>query len=309
MTNNDIVLDLIKQKVGDYRVRGKETVFRECPFCGNLKYNFELNMEKGVCACWACGQGYGIRGLLGRLGIQYDGPLPTYYKAVEKKAEVEGELKLPEGLMPIDQTGPDNKAMAYLGSRGITKEDIKTYEIMWWKDQGRVLFPFRNSAGNLIFWTARSIFKNIRPKYYHAAVSKADRIITYYGQDGDNNVFIVEGVFDALRLNKAGKTVIILMGSAISGQLKDYLRASKKDVVLVLDQDAAQKQLEYQEELERCLGKDKVKAIYLPEKDVAAMGLPEKGEREGFGGYIKSRLEKGGMDHDRHAENFGAGTL
>jgi hypothetical protein len=209
------------------------------------------------------------------------------------KPAVEGEVKLPEGLVAIDQSGEESKAMGYLGSRGITREDVRTYEILWWKDQGRVLFPFRNSAGNLIFWTARTIYKEKRPKYLHASVSKADRVITYRGQNDDNCVFICEGVFDALRLNKTGKTTIMLMGSDISDYLKDYLREGKKDVVLALDNDMADKQHMYQAELERCLGKDKVKAVYLPEKDVAEIGLIGG---EGFSGYMRSRLKKGGTD-------------
>jgi hypothetical protein len=294
MTNSEEVLDLIKQRVGAYKTRGNETVFQECPFCGNARANFELNMVKGVFHCWVCGESGGVRWLLQKLGIKYSGELPAYRKPVEKKPEAAGELKLPEGVVAIGQGDEFTKLTEYLDSRGITKEDIKTYEILWWKAAGRVLFPFRNSAGNLIFWTARTIYKHIRPKYLHATVSKANRIITYYGHGEDDSVFIVEGVFDGLCLNKMGKTVIILMGSEISDTLKEYLRASKKDVVLVLDQDVAAKQMGYQMELGALLGKDRVKAFYIVGKDVAEVGLVGG---EGFGGFVRSRLKKGGMDN------------
>ena len=67
----------------------------------------------------------------------------------------------------------------------------------------------------------------------------------------------------------------------------NYLRSERRPVVLVLDKDAARKQLEYERKLAQVLGEDKVKALYLSEKDVADVGL--KGV-EGLGGFVRSRM-------------------
>jgi DNA primase len=115
-----------------------------------------------------------------------------------------------------------------------------------------------------------------------------DRIIAYSGQSEDTAIYIVEGVFDAIRLNKMGKAVILLMGTAISDTVVEYLRANKRNVVLVLDNDAAKQQIEHQKNLSRALGEDHVKAIFLPEKDVAEIGLQGG---EGFAGFVRSRLK------------------
>ena len=284
------ILGMIKDKAGQSKARGQETIFKVCPFCGNTKSNFELNMGKSVFHCWACSQGGSVQFLLRHLQIEYSGRVPAPIRApevVEAAKPETGELGIPDVVIPIEQSVDASKIMGYLGSRGITKEDVNAYEIMWWQPQGRVIFLFRNGAGNLIFWTARTIYKNIKPKYMHANVPKGNRIISYRGQNDDDRVFLCEGVFDAIRIHQTGKTVIILMGSEISEKVIEYLRLTKKSAVLVMDNDMASKQYRYEEELRKHLGSDKVKAIYLPEKDVADIGIQGG---EGFAGFIRSKL-------------------
>lgn len=292
------LLDRIKEGIGHNKQRGHETVFKDCPFCGNDRWNFELNMPKQKWHCWVCGKGGLLQSLLNFLDIQYDGILPTPPKEKKEASQGTGEVFFPKGMVvQIEQCKIKDKVLAYLRSRGITEEDIQTYEIMWWEDQvaangavesvQRLIFPFRNGVGNLVFWTARTIYKNIRPKYYHAAVPKLDRIIKYDGQGDDTAIYMVEGVFDALRLNKMGKTVIILMGTDIPDVVIEYIRAEKKQAVLVLDNDAARKQMEHETTLAKAIGRENVRAVYLQEKDVADIGL--KGV-EGFGGFVRSRI-------------------
>jgi DNA primase len=118
-------------------------------------------------------------------------------------------------------------------------------------------------------------------------VSKTDKIIIYNGNSDDKSVFLVEGVFDAIRLNKMGKTTIILLGTEISQKLAEFCRIKEYSVVLCLDNDASKKEWGYEIDLKRELGADKVRAIYLPEKDVAEIGLQGG---EGFAGYIRAKL-------------------
>jgi hypothetical protein len=292
----DELRKLLSDKMGLCKVRGEELIFQECPFCHNNRWNLEVNLRKGVWHDWVCGEGGSIVRLLAALGITYEGKLPSFKEAREaSQDERPREAVLPEGLEAPEACADSSKVMGYLGSRGITKEDIKRYEIMWWTSHGRVVFPFRNSAGNLIFWTARTIFRHVRPKYLHAQTSKADKIISFSGLNDTSGVsYIAEGVFDAIRINKEGHTVIMLMGSSISKTAIEHLRTTKQGVVLVLDSDMHKKQMMYEEELKKHLGEDKVKAIYLPEKDVASVGIPEG--CEGFSGYVKSRLGKGKQD-------------
>ena len=289
MMDRDEILRLIKYKLGASRQRGQETVFKDCPRCHNSRWNFEVNVNKLLVHCWVCGWGGNIQRLLNELEIEYSGKLPKA-KEEEKRSETD-DMKLPEGTIPISQSKHVDIIMRYLASRGINEEDVGYYEIRWWPTEGRLVFPFRDEVGNLTFWTARTIFRNVRPKYYHASSETSSRIIKYVGQKHNPDIFcyVVEGVFDGVRLNKEGKDVIILMGTNISSTVVEYLRMFTRKVALVLDADAHHKSIKYEQELARHLGKENVKVIYLPERDVADRGLDNSGE--GLAGFVRARMK------------------
>jgi DNA primase len=280
------LLALLRDKISPYRMRRHEAVFQECPFCRNTKANFEVNLAKQAYHCWVCGNGGGLAQLLFKLQIEYQiRQIPKEEKVVESADKA---CELPEGCLPINHNLTNvDIVLRYLKSRGIDEADVQRYGIMWWEPQSRIMFPFRNELGNLIFWTARTIYKNARSKYIHADVSKSDKVIIYNGNSEDKSVFLVEGVFDAIRLNKMGKTTIVLLGTEISQKLTEFCRIKDYSVVLCLDNDASKKEWNYEASLKRELGEGKVRAIYLPEKDVAEIGLQGG---EGFVGYIKARL-------------------
>ena len=272
---------LVARIGGHYHKKRDELIFQICPFCGNSKDNFEINLYKMLYHCWAGGEGGSIKSLLYKLGIEYDKELPEVRrveKHVEKKA-----------LLPADVVGWDKstkEARDYLHGRGITDEDIAKYRIMWWPKEARVVIPLFNAMGALQFWTARFIGKSrsVR-KYLHAEVPKNELIMAFYGDQP--GVYLVEGIFDALRLHKGGKTVIVLMGTSLSTTIVDYLRSMKQKAYLALDSDATDRQLRHEEVLVRALGRDNVEAIYLTNSDVADAGL--HGD-SGLLGYVKRKV-------------------
>lgn len=286
--NTDILQEL-QQKLGAYKQRRDEAVFKECPFCGNPNNNFEVNISKQVYHCWACGEGGALVELARKFSIYYKPPVEfAKPKELEKSS---GIPVVPQGVIPIEGCKDEAKVVAYLGNRGVRRQDIPEYHIMWWEPKGRIFFPFFDEIGNLIFWTARTIYKNVSPKYLHADVSKANRVVMYRGTREDTPIYIVEGVFDAITLHKRGMTVLLLFGTEISDVTVEYLRAIKRKVVLCLDKDAAGKQSKHEEMLVRALGRDNVSAFFLQGKDVAEAGLQG---REGFGGFVRSKI--GGFD-------------
>ncbi|GAG76406.1 unnamed protein product, partial [marine sediment metagenome] len=56
----------------EYKVSGKEIMYRVCPFCGNDRYNLSVNFEKGVYHAWCCGKGGRISGLKGLIKSFYN---------------------------------------------------------------------------------------------------------------------------------------------------------------------------------------------------------------------------------------------
>lgn len=284
MGKREQVLERLDEELGAHRKERHDYNYRQCPYCSNDRWNFAVNLEKHVFHCWACDEGGGIYRLLRRLGIVLDFEID--FKKHKEERVVPGVIPLPEGTVEISQAKDKAKILGYLGSRDITEEDIKRYSIKWSEKQKRIVFPFTDLAGEVIFWNARTIYKDVKPKYLHSAVPKSEMVLQYHGV-GDE-IWIVEGVFDGIAVNKLGKTVVMLMGSSISEHLMTYLRTLKTPVVLCLDSDMMAKQAKYEKELRSVLGSDKVRALFLKGKDVSESGVDGD---SGFAGYVRRKMK------------------
>lgn len=98
----------------------------------------------------------------------------------------------------------------------------------------RVIIPFWRD-GKLIFWQARSIDKDVKPRYKNCSVSK-DAII--YGYDklftySDEPLFVTEGAFDAESSNG-----ICILGSSLNAAKIEILHKTKRRIIFVIDRDS-----------------------------------------------------------------------
>ena len=284
MNQKEQIIQKLETVIGQYKQDKDETIFKDCPFCGNDRKNFCVNVVKNAVHCWCCSYHGSIIRLFRDLKIPYDFTI-TFEKKKEVPKNEKDEAILPEDAVELDKTDYRWMVMKYLNSRGLNEGDVKKYHIMWCEKLGRILFPFYDLNGNLIFWNARTIYKSVKPKYLHASVSKSTRILMYEGESKET--FIVEGVFDGIAVNKLGKNAIMLMGSSVSEDLKTFLRVKKIPVVICLDSDMTDKQMKVERELKMYLGKDMVTSLYLKGKDASESGID--GET-GLIGYIKRKM-------------------
>ena len=51
-TGTDI-FNFVKEKLGEYKVSGKEIIVKKCPYCGKEKHKFSINTEKGLFQCFS----------------------------------------------------------------------------------------------------------------------------------------------------------------------------------------------------------------------------------------------------------------
>ena len=74
--------DFIKEHLGEYKIKGKEAIIKNCPFCGRNKNKFYMNIETGLYNCFSgsCGEKGGIETLKKHLGIEQE----VIKKPVEK---------------------------------------------------------------------------------------------------------------------------------------------------------------------------------------------------------------------------------
>ena len=246
-------LKLLKKALGRCWTNEEEHQFH-CPKCNHHKLKLSVNIDKGVFKCWICDySGTKISPLIRRFA-------PSYYadwRLLEGEVDLDkydtifaDEVELPPQIIDLPEnfqtltgkkTRLKQKPLNYLYSRGFTDTDILNWKIGFCdfgEYQDRVIVPSFDSEGNVSFFIARS-YTDDWMKYRNPKVSK-DIIFNDLNIDWDNDVILVEGVFDAMKC----KNAIPLLGSTLreNSLLFQKICERKPNVYLALDEDAKGKE-------------------------------------------------------------------
>lgn len=294
------VVDWLEANI-DSKIRhtgnGRE-VYMDCPYCGEIRHRFYVNLETLVCHCHNCGWSPTFLQL-----IQYVEGV-SYSRASVILKDVRGNIALPEnisrdmvGNMFMDDLRKDlqkraiplpdeytllnpcktnivtKRAVKYLNSRGITNKQIIDHQMgfcMSGEYKNRVIIPITEN-GELRFWVARAITKDAKLKekspsdeVYQISKSEVifniDRAAKKY-----HSVVISEGIFDALSWGDIG---VSLLGKSLYQEqlniLLDYRELLTDGVYVALDWDAKEQATELAEKL---IDFFKVKVINIPKVD------------------------------------------
>ena len=104
------------------------------------------------------------------------------------------------------------------------------------------MFPSYDDNETLNYYVSRSIRPDEKMKYKNATIPKKDVIFNEHLIEWDKELFLVEGVFDAII---SRKNAIPILGSSINEEFKLFRKVikNKTDVVIALDADARKKSL------------------------------------------------------------------
>lgn len=239
----------------NYKIKNEFLFF--CPKCKHHKRKLSLNLEKNVFKCWVCDfSGKTIQRLVRKYGNrkQYlewrelaglvDITSFSEQLFIEKEEAKERLVELPDEFvsltkksLPYDSLYPKN----YLKSRNITIKDIARWKIGYCSSgpfKDRIIIPSFGISGHCNYFIARTYQNNWR-KYLNPSVSR-DIIFNHLYLDFDNDLVIVEGVFDAI---VAGPNAVPLLGSTLRVGSKLFQEIVNNDtpVYLALDTDAEKK--------------------------------------------------------------------
>jgi len=278
----EVILNLLEEILGEPKKANTSThqYSYNCPVCdeGRGKGNFEVNLDKSVYHCWSCGDTEGTHGPLGKLFDNYGNKKqkklyllvrPEEIKVKEKKYK---KLKLPEGYTKFKDSNPIypiyKQAMTYLNSRGIGEEIIEKYQIGFCDKgdcTGRIVVPSYDKDNNLNYYVARSWGKT-KLKYKNPDSEKDKIIFNEHLIDWEQDVYLVEGVFDAFFLPNP----IPMLGKHLSQYLFESLyNKAKKDIIICLDGDAWTNATKLYRELNGGVLYNRIKIVKLPkDKDV-----------------------------------------
>jgi hypothetical protein len=160
---------------------------------------------------------------------------PTEDKTISLEAVTKVKLHTPEVAFP-DRTKPllsegheglQEPLIEYLIARKIDPLEHSFYFSLDPKMLRRVIIPYWRD-GKLIYWQARSIDPDVKPRYKNCEVSK-DAVIFGYNSLHSYEaapLFVTEGVFDALMING-----ICILGSTLNVAKIEILKRTKRRLI------------------------------------------------------------------------------
>jgi len=258
-----LLLDILESFLGECRGHNEETGQSkfDCPACsyekdmpeGDGKGNLEINYNRSVFNCWACGERNHMYGPVTKLIKKYGNhKILRDYLLIKPDADTmvgkdtsDIVVELPEEYKKLSECNPKDfkykQAMSYLEKRGITDDIIKEFDIGYatkGKYFNRIIIPSYNSEGKLNYFISRW-FSNeyTKLKYLNPYVEKKEIIFNESKINWDATIYLVEGVFDHIVVPNS----IPLLGKFMSPILLNKLheKANAK-IIILLDGDATE---------------------------------------------------------------------
>ena len=190
--------------------------------CGDDKAAIVSHTEAGYSGyCFRCGklgfEGHGYRTLAQLQKVKDLNEKASNWGTSEEAHRVEIQLEIPtEGLL-------------WLARGGISPSRAKKLGIGWSEEMQRVILPFYDDSGNIIYYQARAVLRGQKPKYLNPSADKSK--LLYWGgvNDSYTRVVVTEDILSAIRVGAHIPTCSIL-GTKISdyqaSQLSKYQRIS-----------------------------------------------------------------------------------
>lgn len=217
------------------------------------KYNLSYNSKNHIFKCWKCKYSGFISRLVSDYGSKEDLRrlrllLPDYKHTnfnIFRKPEIDHNLltcSLPEGYMPLNS---ERKSRLYelarnyvINVRKISENQIDKLNIGYTENgprKYRIIIPSYNSVGKINYYEARTYLEGVKPNYFGPeSPNKEDIIFNEKFINWDLPVYLVEGVFDAIRIPNA----IPMLGKTPSPLLINKLLKQNAKVIICLDSDA-----------------------------------------------------------------------
>jgi len=248
-------LKIIHDVLGDYYTQKSEYLFH-CPECQHHKAKLSINFEKGKYKCWVCDyRGNNIGNLVRKHGSYSQ---KRRWQAIstrtditefdnlfveEETTEEKQRIDLPKEFIPLYnkyQYIHSHKPRKYLTERGIDDIDIRRWKIGYCHEgsyAGRVIIPSFDSEGYINYFIARS-YRDDYLKYLNPPAKKNIVFNDLY-VDWDEDVVLVEGVFDAIKAPNA----IPVLGSTLTQTSALFRQIGKycPRVFVAFDADAKKK--------------------------------------------------------------------
>lgn len=244
-------------RITELRRSGKHRLRGRCPLHGGEgRETFHVETAAQMFHCFSCGAGGSVLDLVAaieRCSLRQAAEKLSGWQGrwapddqdrqatVTKKIESVPPLRF--HLRGVDLRHP------YLASRGIGETTAAEFGVGFYAGPGlmahRLVIPIDNEAGRLVGYCGRAL-DGSEPRYkFPAGFAKSQLLFNQHRAAAAQQtaVTVVEGFFDCLKVHQAGfRSVVALMGSALSERQRRLLVQSFRSITLLLDGDRAGRQ-------------------------------------------------------------------
>jgi len=227
-------------KIGINPIEKGNDLWAVCPYHQEEKPSFSISIKKdnfGTFFCFGCHAAGNIQTLINDFCDSDETIVTLPYYLPTKKEQLE-KIKifnindLPVSFRSLNQTSP-NVFLDYLvKERKLTYEQILKYKIGYCRTgfyRGRIIIPIEIRQ-KVVSFAARSIYKGKKRYLYPKDSNIKDIVFPFDSIDFNvNYLFLVEGLFDMLALERIGlKNVLCLFNNYVSKKQARILRQFKK---------------------------------------------------------------------------------
>ena len=252
-------IEVIEKYFGKGNISGNEkNISVSCPNCRNNSKNssnkkkLAISLETGIYHCWVCeikGRNIGIPAKR-YLNVSKNEMIEIIqtFDIKDKKDEEEEKvfINLPQDyeLLINNDTRYGRIAKKYLQSRGLHVSDLIKYKIGLSSQNefiNRVIIPSHDDNLKLNFYLSRTVTDDSFLKYKNCLIKRKDIIFNEHLIDWESPLTIVEGVFDAIKVEG---NVVPMLGSWMDENyyLFQKIVMNQTPVILALDPDAKDKE-------------------------------------------------------------------
>lgn len=218
------------------RVKKEEVQVQTCVFCGNDRYNLELNAPAGVYKCWACKEGGILENFLKRW-FDLDVHIP-----VQERGGKSRKVFVPSTSVPRTPLLEIPSALRYLKQRGLDPLLLQRYGVGVCAEKGHRFYA-RLVIPVVTYWTQAD--GGVVGRDYIGKVPKylADTTVDLVGwrvRDRKALHLLLEGPFDGITAHLAGFNAALLLGRGEEDKAQMWAAQVPADAPLgiLLDGDA-----------------------------------------------------------------------
>lgn len=253
---------LLNKFTTDYRLESGETelVIPSIFVKHDYKRHMNINLETGLWRCFKTGNKGNFLSLYSKLeNVSYAKAYEKYLfdiilyednkTLIQKRPEYDVNINdVLDTFLPLTRDYIDMplmKAIVYLYDRKIIGDDFigRVGFYLGTGDSGiynnRLIIPFKRQDGTIFFFQARALYPDQEPKYLNWKGYRASSILYPYEVDSLDQLFICEGVMDALSLKKIGLQATTTTSCQTSEEQIEQLKHYQGDIVVAFDGDEA----------------------------------------------------------------------